>query len=284
MSTLFTLLAHSHRSGLTIKTTRHAKPALYFFYIDESGNTGLQLHPTEPVHWLVAVAAHARALRAIEAEMSALAVRYFGVRAYDVDFEFHGAYLFSGRHECKGMPPGDRVQLFRELVALLRKHDCTLFVRGVDKPACRARAAGKGKRPLHPHALAFRLLVERIDGWLEVRQTTGDPVLGLLVADEQKEVDREMVRSLACWRAMGNPAEQGGSAIRYLIDTVHYVPSTDSWLLQLADCVTYLRNRYEKILRGKILPGEPLTAADQEVVSLWEVFCRPAVESEVLRP
>lgn len=263
---------------------------MYFFYIDESGNTGLQLHPTEPIHWLVAVGVHTRELRGIEAEMFALALRYFGPRAYEADFEFHGSDLFSGRRECKGMPPEDRVQLFRELVTLLLKHNCTLFVRGVDKPACRARASARGNRPLHPHALAFRLLVERIDGWLEAQQIAGagegtpDPVLGLLVADEQKEIDREMVRRLACWWAMGSPDEQEGAAIRCVVDTVHYVPSTDSWLLQLADCVTYLRNRYEKITRGRIVAGEPLTAADREIINLWETFCRPAVESEILWP
>jgi hypothetical protein len=63
--------------------------------------------------------------------------------------------------------------------------------------------------------------------------------------------------------------------IHYLIDTVHHVPSTDSWLLQLADCVAYLRNRYEKVQRGKVLRGEKLGPADQEVVSLWTIHCAP---------
>jgi hypothetical protein len=39
--------------------------------------------------------------------------------------------------------------------------------------------------------------------------------------------------------------------------------------------VAYLRNRYEKVQRGKVLRGETLGAADEEIVSLWKLHCAP---------
>jgi hypothetical protein len=40
---------------------------VYFFYVDESGNTGKHADPAEPVHWLSAVAVHVSSMRALEA-------------------------------------------------------------------------------------------------------------------------------------------------------------------------------------------------------------------------
>jgi hypothetical protein len=109
-------------------------------------------------------------------------------------------------------------------------------------------------------------------------------VLGLLVADEQKEVDRQTVHSFARWRDLGIGGDGRDPTARFLVDTVHYIPSMDSWLLQLADCVAYLRNRYEKVMRLKIIPGHPLNLADNEIVNLWEKFCAPVVVYEEVWP
>ncbi|HEU4457231.1 MAG TPA: DUF3800 domain-containing protein [Longimicrobium sp.] len=258
---------------------------MYLFYIDESGNTGSHVHPTEPVHWLVAVAVHACGLRTVEGEMLSLAAHFFGDRARDPDFEFHGSDLFTGRRECRGISPAQRVELYRALAAVIGRNGCGLFVRGVDKAAYRARAAAEGQPALHPHLPAFRRMAEGIDGWLGCRPPESpSPPVGLLVADEQREVDRVTVRSFAGWRAWECLEDEPHRTIRHLVDTVHYIPSVDSWLLQLADCVAYLRNRYEKVMRAAAVPGYVMSPADREIVCLWERFCAPAVESEEIWP
>lgn len=257
---------------------------MYLFYVDESGNTSARASEAEPIHWLVAVAVHVREIRALEAETLALAARFFGERAKEPDFEFHGSDLFSGRRECRALAPDARVEVYRALASLLAAHGCTLFVRGIRKAALHARAESCRYTPEHPHKLAFQFLAERIDEWLQARQPgRGDPLLGLVVADEQKEVDREVVRSFARWRDGGTVIGYKARTIRYLVDTVHHVPSTDSWLLQLADCVTYLRNRFEKV-RAKAQRGEALSAADREIVHLWRTFCAGAVDSDRVWP
>ncbi|SOD02556.1 Protein of unknown function [bacterium JGI 053] len=254
---------------------------MYLFYVDESGNTGKHADPAEPVHWLSAVALHVSSMRALEADMMALALDTFGERAKEPGFEFHGSDLFSGRRECRGMDADVRVAVYRALAGLLAKHRCALFIRGIEKARHQARAARRGYTPVHPHTLAFQFLVEQMDEWLQQRQPrrrTPSPaheVLGLVIADEQKEVGREVVSSFAKWRDGGTAMGYRQRRIQYLIDTVHHVPSTDSWLLQLTDCVAYLRNRYEKVQRGKVLRGEALGPADEEVVRLWTTHCAP---------
>ena len=87
-------------------------------------------------------------------------------------------------------------------------------------------------------------LVEQIDRWLEQNQPpTGTPLYGLLVADEQRGVERDIIESLPHWRESGTDFGYKVREIKYLVDTLHTVPSHDSWLIQLADCVAFLRNR-----------------------------------------
>jgi hypothetical protein len=264
---------------------------MHLFYVDESGNTGANLDtPDQPVHWIVAIGVTPVALKAIEADMLALALRTFRSRARAADFEFHGSHIFRGNGDCAGVAPADRVRLYDELLSLVGKHDCKLFIQGIDKARHKARAAAHGYVPWHPHRLGFMYLLERIDEWLEEEQPEptlfgepAAPLYGLIVADEQKEVDRDIVQRFAFWREAGTDF---GSyrELRYLIDTVHYVPSHDSWLIQLADCVAYLRNRVDRLRRAKGSNRTTYTSAEAAVDRLWRDYCQPKVVREYLWP
>lgn len=264
---------------------------MYLFYIDESGNTGQDLDSAEqPVHWLVAIGVSPKSLRAVEMEMLALALKYFRERSRHPDFEFHGQHIYSRRGECRGWSAEAVVSLYRELLEVVARHDCALFICGIDKAAYKARARHPGYTRVHPHRLGFMYLVERIDQWLEEAQpaeslfeTADDPVYGLLVADEQKEVDRQIIERFAFWRSSGT--DYGSKrAIRYLIDTVHYVPSQDSWLIQLADCLAYIFSRYRKVWREKGGDAAKYSPAESTVVQLWEEHCEAKVVAFHLWP
>lgn len=266
---------------------------MLLYYTDESGNTGLNLDsPDQPVHWIVAVEFTPEAIKAVEAEMLALALRTFRGRAKKPDFEFHGGDLFQGRGDCSALSPAERVRLYGELVALLGRHDCAVFVQGIDKARHKARAEGRGYSPWHPHRLAFMYLLERIDERLEQAQPemdffgdlSGPPVYGLVVADEQKEIDREIVQRFAFWRDSGTEFGYRARELRYLLDTVHYVPSHDSWLIQLVDCVAYLRNRYGRLRREKGSDESRYSASDHAVARLWQDHCAAQVVSDECWP
>jgi hypothetical protein len=265
---------------------------MFFFYLDESGNTGNDLaSEDQPIHWLVTLGVSPQGVRSIEQGMSALALRYFRARARLPEFEFHGSHIFSGRGECRDLAPAKRVTLYGELVSQVGQHGGRLFVRGIDKAGHAKRAREKGYVPEHPHKLAFRYLIERLDEWLENQQPEDEileegfpPVYGLIVADEQKEVDREIIQSFAFWRDHGTGLGYRARDIYYLLDTVHYVPSQDSWLIQLADCLAYLQGRYARVLRESGPREENWTKSERAVVRLWREKCQPHVESDVVWP
>lgn len=256
---------------------------MHLFYIDESGNTGANLDaPDQPIHWLVALCVTPEAVREFEREMRALALRYFPERALQPDFEFHGNHIYTRRGDCRGWPAERAVELYSELMGIVARQNCAIFITGIDKAGLKRRAAASGYDPAHPYGLALMYLLERIDEWLE-RQPRGSN-LGLLVADEQKEVDRQMVEKFASWRYRSTEFGLSRRSIRFLIDTLHYVPSQDSWLIQMADCLAYLYARYQKILREKGTARESYTAAEAAVVKLWEENCANKLRKQYVWP
>lgn len=264
---------------------------MYLFYIDESGNTGADFgNVDQPIHWLVGLGVKPGVLRSIETEMLALALKHFPQRARKPEFEFHGSHIFGRRGDCKGWSGEAAVALFAEVVGVLARYPCSLFIAGIDKPEL-ARRTPRGALTEHPSRIAFMYLVERIDQWLGELQPVADalhgdaePEYGLLVADEQQEVERQIIEGFAHSRDVGTDHDRGGHEIRYLIDTVHFVTSQDSWIIQLVDCVAYLFQRYVKVKRLKGDDRARYTAAEVAVVRLWEECCEERVARFYLWP
>ena len=211
--------------GGTLIFTWVTERRMRLFYVDESGNTGADLSSAiEPIHWLCAVGATPAAVHAIEAEMLGISIKYFRNRGGEADFELHGSEIFSGRGDCRALTVAQRVSLYGEVMALVPRHACHIWVRGIDKALHQQRAARKGYTPDHPHKLGFMYLVESIDAWMEMQQTdpllfgaTPQPIYGLLVADTQEEVRRDLVGRFAHWRRVWHRSR--------LPDEGHQVPN-----------------------------------------------------------
>lgn len=259
---------------------------MHLFYIDESGNTGHNLKSADqPIHWLVALGCTPAAVFEIESTLIDVSEEFFPGRARDPDYELHGSDLFAGRGECRDLTPAQRVALYGEILDVIVQWDVSVFVRGIHKQRHDRRAADRFYTPAHPHRLGMMYLVERIDEWLEGQQDpNGNKTLGLLVADEQREVDREIVESFASWRRFGTEHGYRERDIDFLIDTVHYVPSHDSWLIQLADCVAYIRNRYARVLRESGWMEQDWSESEKATVDLWRTRCRPKVVDDRVWP
>jgi hypothetical protein len=258
---------------------------MFFFYIDESGNTGKNLNDaTEPVHWLLALGTTEHGLQAIETDMLAVATKYFKTLAHDPEFEIHGVDLFARRGHARDLSTAERVGLYSEILAIVGNRGAKIWVRGIHKVRHRDRAALKGYAPEHPYKLGFMYLVESPDEWLAARQPSPSEIasgagatLGLLVSDEQDEVSRDLVSGFARWRQFGTDHGYRTRAVRYLIDTIHYVKSQDSWLIQLVDCIAFLRNRYQKIGTKHNWDHTKYDQSEAAVVALWQQHCHPHV-------
>lgn len=264
---------------------------MYLFYIDESGNTGSNLtDPDHPVHWLVAVGVEETQIPHLEDSLSDLAEEVCGyLTARDPRFEFHGSKIFHGGSHFSDLSPQERVDLYRSVIRLLEEFELPVWVRGIHKQRHHDRAENYGYDPDHPHQLGFMYLVESIDRWLLSQQPDEDEsdLYGLLVADEQKGIERDIIHRFPRWREHGTDHGYKPREIEYLVDTVHTVPSHDSWMIQLADCVAYIRNREYRGRReddGSFVPREDLDASGEAVREIYGDICAPQVHEHRLWP
>jgi Protein of unknown function (DUF3800) len=227
---------------------------MYLAFIDGSGNTGMDLdHPTSTEYHLVALMVHGDCARALEDAATGLLARHFGEACRDPGFECKGSDLYRGQGPCTRMAPADRVALYGELLDLLAQHHAWVTWAGIDK----ARLARRYASPMHPHKLAFIYLVEQVERFLRKRRS-----FGLLVSDEEKGMERQVIEDLSRYKEMGTSFGHSPMDLRCIVDNVHWVKSHNSRLMQLADLCAYLCQRQSRD-RGKT------TAAALAVRQLW---------------
>jgi len=111
---------------------------------------------------------------------------------------------------------------------------------------------------MHPHKLAFIYLAEEVERFLRRRRE-----FGLLVSDEEKEVEQQLMEDLSRYKEAGTSFGYRAEDLRQIVDNVHWVKSHNSRLLQLCDCCAYLCQRHHRD-RGKT------STSAVAVRELWE--------------
>ena len=202
----------------------------------------------------MALAVDSRSARAMEDAVTAVLARRFGEASRARGFECKGSDLYRGEGPCAALPPAERVSIYAELMGLLERYGGELIWVAIDKP----RLAAKYSTPMHPHKLAFIYLVEAVERFLRSRREAG-----LLVSDEEKEVEQQVIEDLSRYKETGTSFGHTTLDLRCIVDNVHWVKSHNSRLLQLCDCCAYLCQRYHRD-RSKT------TATARAVQELWE--------------
>lgn len=236
---------------------------MYLFPTDESGNTGWNLDVAQqPIHFLLALGIHEDKTREIEHRLFRIALDYFPREARNSDFEFHGGDIYRGEGYFDALSPADRLRIYTRLVEVINDFELPAFIEGIDKQKLKTSSAN----PAHPYNLAFLYLVERLEEFLESHQP---PANGLLFADENRERDRSIISDFDSFKEYGTVLGYQPREIKRLLDTVHFVKSQDSRLIQLADCSSYLAYRYYNI---NTKPLAKITASDKEITRLYKLL------------
>lgn len=236
---------------------------MYLFPTDESGNTGWNLDsPDQPIHFLLSLGIHEDKTHEIDRALFRIALDYFPREARNSDFEFHGGYIYRGEGYFNALAPADRIQIYNRLIQVIIDFELPVFVEGIDKRRLKLSSAN----PPHPFNLAFLYIVERLEEFLESQQP---PANGLILADENRERDRSIISDFDSFKEYGTALGYRPREIKRLLDTVHFVKSQDSRLIQLADCSSYLICRYHNIAAK---PLAQTTASDKEIIRLHELL------------
>jgi len=207
---------------------------MFLLYVDESGKSGLK-DATQPYFVLAGVVVKNADWRAIETvfDKKVEAIRPRSGRP--ADWEIHMTDVENGKGHCAGMKRSDRRLLCDAVLDLIDQFDLTLIVMVLDKKKMQTRKQWSTKPP---DDWAYEFMVERYQHLLRRRQE-----LGIVVADEQKGSDALSRTSHASWRRSGTSAL---TKVDRILETVFFLPSHHSLMLQLADGVAYWASRAMK--------------------------------------
>jgi hypothetical protein len=125
------------------------------------------------------------------------------------------------------------------------------FLRGLD---C-VRHLARYSTPWPEHEVVLQHMLERLD---EFGQQLGEQIL--VIADEIDDPNRHRA-NLHDFRITGTPGYRSSQLLN-ILDTLHFVPSQHSRLIQAADLVAFLRRR-----RTTVVETNPKQA--QAIERLW---------------
>ena len=130
--------------------------------------------------------------------------------------------------------------------AVARKHELKIVYRAIEKKRFERwmhRTFGSGIA-INPHVAAFPLVARVIDDWLKALP---DSPLGIFISDENKEIVRDVEKSITVLRAT-----DGALRLCQIIEKGFFIDSSKSVILQLCDvCALTLRKSEEAKAGGR---------------------------------
>ena len=246
---------------------------MHIVYFDETGNTGTNLRDSQqPVFVLAAMIVPETAWQDLERGLQA-AVDELLPPPFPEDFEVCGSALRNGEGYFHGRPVAVRLALRDRWLALACEHEAKLVYRAISKARFHRWVEGtfgSGVR-INPYVVAFPLVSRVVNECLEA--CPGRP-LGIFVFDENKEVARDVEKSLRILRGVESPLRLGR-----IVEKGFFIDSRKSLMLQLCDvCAFSARKKEERPLglpareidAGGIEALEPLIHRGNE--ALWDVI------------
>jgi len=225
---------------------------MHLIYFDESGNTGLNLtDENQPVFVLGALSVPSENWQTIEHALNEARKAVYPDPVPD-DFEMHGAELVNPGSASffRGRPVDERIRLYTSWLEVARQHSLRFFTRAIVKKRYSRwlnEAFGPGVL-VNPHIAAFALLSQVLNQHLATLPTQP---LGIFISDENKEVIRDIEKSIRALRF-----DVGALRLGQIIEKGFFIESHQSLLLQLCDLCTFsVRKREELKLGRKLSPA-----------------------------
>jgi hypothetical protein len=221
---------------------------MHFFYLDESGDTGLNLHDAiQPILVLGGISLRDEGWNATHGAMLDLLQQYFeGV--LPPRFELHAKELLApqGEGPFAGHTIEQRSVLARGLLELLqeRKHGTHFFAlhkRRMDGENCEYPACYDLKVP---YLVAFDYLITYIN-W-QVKERLGSTARGMVIFDRKEQFHSDIEAITHERRFGGTQAHR----VKWIVEFSYAVDSLKNPMIQLSDLVSLCVRRFLEIDSG----------------------------------
>jgi hypothetical protein len=228
---------------------------MYLFYVDECGRPSLEDKALAVDPWFVmtAVGIHVDKWLQIDHEITRLKQAYFpSIKPIKIEIKSTNIRSAGGPYPVfpfATIPLNELTKMVEELYLIYDNFQLPIFSVVINRLEHKEKYISRGKRPEPPYQLAFKMLVERIDWFLE-NQNKNKPIneqeFGFVILDEYVG-QYKVTRSNLLWY------QEQGTFAKPSIDYVKEVPffnvSQYSQMLTLPDLAAYNvyhRFRYDK--------------------------------------
>ncbi len=215
---------------------------MYLVYLDESGNTGLNFNdPQQPVFLLCALIVEEQCWQQLEKDLETAIKSHLPLLPSDA--EIHYSELRSGRSVFNGTLVDDRIAFRDAWLAIAAAHKLRIVYRAIEKHRFQTwlvKTFGAGVL-INPHVAAFALLARVVNDFLASQIP---PQLGIFISDDNKEVAKDVEKSLKVLRGIESELRLG-----QIIEKGFFIDSKKSRVLQLCDmCALVARKKEERLL------------------------------------
>lgn len=177
--------------------------------------------------------------------------------------ELHGHPLFHGAGDWAPLKEQMRalIGVYDKAMAAIAAAQPEIILRGLDCRRHRARYVD----PWPEHEVVLQHTLERIDDLARARDE-----MVLVIADDISDPNRHRAR-LQEFRMTGTPGYRS-TQLTQILDTIHFVPSHHSRLIQAADLVTFMHRR-------RLTVTESNPRAQRAIERVWS-HLRPCIRHE----
>jgi len=195
-------------------------------YVDESYN--------DHRYWIAAVLCDDDSAAGLVNDLDTVvhdAANGYGVRR---DAELHGHDLFHAKRDWAVMRGKHRalISVYTQACEAIGRSSAEIIIRGIDRE-------GQQKRYPYvqdPHSVVLEHLLERIHERAKARRE-----YALVIADEIQEAAR--YQDVLVFGRRYQTSGYRSTKLDRIVDTIHFVPSRSSRLIQAADLIAFLHNR-----------------------------------------
>jgi hypothetical protein len=210
-------------------------------YIDESGNTGLNLKdPQQPIFILAGMMLHSSQWFVLEEQFFRIIKKYWP-KAIPYAFEIHAKELKSRRGPFEELSLEQQLCFRDEILQLLVDNDIRVVYRRIIKrnfaDFCESNY-GTGIK-VNPYIMALPFVCMEVSHYLKKK---GKEELGMFIFDEQKENMDNAERSLRTLRLDSESILKTNN----IIEKGFFIDSAKSFALQLVDLAAYYIRKYEE--------------------------------------
>lgn len=214
---------------------------MHLIYLDESGNTGLNLNDSvQPIFVLAALVVPEERWMGLEQELLSLIETYFPAPR-PVGFEIHAKDIRNGSGYFRAIPVGHRVAFRDACLDIAGKYELKVIYRAINKKRFARWTHEKFGAGIafNPHVFAFPLVARVIDDYLASHP---ESPRGIFISDENREIIADVEKAISLLRVY-----TGSLRLGRIVEKGFFIDSSKSVILQLCDlCACHARKREEQ--------------------------------------